>query len=134
MIAVTFVRSDATPMPHSSDKTTLPKAMTIDTMTTNQIRPNRMHVWFNPLYDGIHDQGLDLEAIRTGRSHNQNAQDHGHQLHKPIGRSTTQGRLPTSVPCPRKLVGDDERHGGDHIAQDGWRTTTVPIVPPRPTQ
>ena len=34
---------------------------------------------------GAHDEGLDLEAIQTGRSQDPNARDHGHQLRRPIG-------------------------------------------------
>jgi hypothetical protein len=31
---------------------------------------------------------------------------------------------------PLETKSDDEDHGEDHVTQDGWRTTTVPIVPP----
>jgi hypothetical protein len=35
--------------------------------------------------------------------------------------------------APRRLGGDDEGHGGNHIVQDSWQITIVPTVPPRPT-
>jgi hypothetical protein len=44
----------------------------------------------------------------------------------------TWGQLPTLVRRARKLGNDDEGHDGDHITQDGWRTTTVPTVLPWP--
>jgi hypothetical protein len=101
------------------------------TVPTDQIWPDKTHVRFYPLRDGIHDEGLDLEAIQTGESHNLDARDRGHKLHKPTRRSTTRGRLSTPVWRPKKPGGDDEDHGGDHVARDGWRTTVVPIVPSR---
>jgi len=36
------------------------------TVPTSQIGPDKTHVRFYPLWDGIHDEGLDLEAIYTG--------------------------------------------------------------------
>jgi hypothetical protein len=61
-------------------------------MTTGQIRPDKMHVRSYPLQDGIHDTGLDLEAIQLGGSHDPNDRDHGPQLLKPTRRAMTQGR------------------------------------------
>jgi hypothetical protein len=49
------------------------------TITTGQIRPDKTHVWSYPLWDGIHDEGLDLEAIQPGRSHDPNDRDRGPQ-------------------------------------------------------
>jgi len=60
---VTLVRSDATPAPCNSDKTTPPKAVMFGTVPTGQIWSDKTHVRFYPLWDGIHDEGLDLEAI-----------------------------------------------------------------------
>ena len=73
----TSVRSDTTPALRSSDKTAPPKAMTIGTKNTSQISPEEMHVRFYPLRDGIHDEGFELEATLTDRSHDPNDQDHG---------------------------------------------------------
>ena len=64
---VTLVRSDAIHVPCSSAKTTPPKAVTTGTITTGQIRPDKTHVRFHPLRDGIHDKGLDLETFPAGR-------------------------------------------------------------------
>jgi hypothetical protein len=36
----------------------------------------------HPLWDGIHDSGLDLEAIQANAGLDLGAQDRGHQLHK----------------------------------------------------
>ena len=79
---VTSVQSDATPTPRSSDKTTLPKAVMAGTVPTGQIQPDKTHVRFYPLQEGIHDEDLDQEAIWTDMSHDPNARDCGHQLHK----------------------------------------------------
>jgi hypothetical protein len=92
------------------------------------------YVLFYPLRDGIHDGGLDLEAIQASRSHDPRARDHGHQLHKLTRRSTTSGLLPTLYDAPERPGDDDEGHGRVHVAHDIWRTTTVPTVPPRPAQ
>jgi hypothetical protein len=46
----------------------------------------------------------------------------------------TWGQLPTHVRRPRKPGGNDEDHGEDHVAQDAWRTTTMPVVPLRSVQ
>jgi hypothetical protein len=78
-----LVRSDAIPMPRSTDKTTLPKVVMTGTITTDQIRPDKMHVRLHPLWDGIHDEGLDLEAIQIGESHDPNDRGHGLQLLQP---------------------------------------------------
>ena len=94
--------------------------MTTGTVPTGQIRFNKMHVQHYLLRNGIHDKGLDLEATKTGRSHDPNDRDRGPQLLKATGLSMTRGRLPTPVRCPQKLGGDDENHGEDHVAQDGW--------------
>jgi hypothetical protein len=58
-----LVRSDAVLAPRSTDKTTPPKAVMTDMLTTGQIRSDKMHVKLHPLRDRIHDEGLDLEAI-----------------------------------------------------------------------
>jgi hypothetical protein len=79
-----------------------------------------MYVRSYPLWNGIRDEGLDLEANQTSRSHDPNDQDRGSQPLKPTKQSTTHMRLPTPVRCPKKPGGDDEDHGGDHIAQDDW--------------
>jgi len=60
---VTSVRLDTFPMPHHTNKTIPPKAVMTGTMTTSQIWPEEMRVRSYPLWDGIHDEGLDLEAI-----------------------------------------------------------------------
>ena len=116
---VPSVRSDATPTPRSSDKTTPSKAVTADTMPTGQIRPDKTHVRFYPLRDGIHDEGLNLEAIQASGNHDPNDRDRGPPHLKTTRRSTTRGRPPTPVRRPRKPGDDDEGHGGDHVAQDG---------------
>jgi len=59
------------------------------TMTIVQIWPDKMHVRSYPLPNGIHDKGLDLEAIQISGSHNLNNQDRGPKLVKPTGRSMT---------------------------------------------
>jgi hypothetical protein len=46
-----------------------PKVVTIGTMTTGQIKSDKMKVRSHPLQDGIHDEGLNLEAIQTDGSH-----------------------------------------------------------------
>jgi hypothetical protein len=73
----------------SLDKTTPPKAVMAGTVPTSQIRPDKMHVRFNPLQDGIHDKGLDLEAIQPGGSHDPNDRDRGPQLLKLTRRPMT---------------------------------------------
>jgi hypothetical protein len=45
------------------------------TMTTSQVRPNETRVLSCPLRDGIHDEGLDLEATQAGGNHNPNDRD-----------------------------------------------------------
>jgi hypothetical protein len=53
----------------------------VTTGTTIHI-PNtvdRMHVRFYPPWDGIHDKGLDLEAVLPGESHDPNDWDRGPQ-------------------------------------------------------
>jgi hypothetical protein len=72
-----LVQSDAISAPHSIDKTTPPKVVMTGTITTGQIRPNKTHVQLHPLRNRIHDEGLDLEAIQTGESHDPNDQDRG---------------------------------------------------------
>ena len=52
-------------------------------ITTGQIRPDMTHVRFYSLRDGIHDEGLDLEAIRTGGGHDPNDRGRGPQLLRP---------------------------------------------------
>jgi len=56
--------------------------MTTGTVPTGQIRPDKTHVRFYPLWDGIHDGGLDLEANQVDGSHDLGTRDCGHQLHK----------------------------------------------------
>jgi hypothetical protein len=36
-----------------------------------------MHVQLHPLWDRIHNEGLDLEAIQTDEGHDPNDQDRG---------------------------------------------------------
>ena len=76
-------------MPYCTNKTIPPKAVMTGTMTTSQIWPEEMRVRSYPLWDGIHDEGLDLEAIQTGGIHDPNDWDHGPQLLKPTRRSMT---------------------------------------------
>jgi hypothetical protein len=38
-------------------------------MTIGQIRPEKTRVRSYPLWDEIHDKGLDLEAIQTDENH-----------------------------------------------------------------
>jgi len=47
-----------------------------------QIWSDNIYVWSYPLRDGIHDGGLDLEAIQVDESHDPGAWDRGHQLNK----------------------------------------------------
>ena len=133
-MAVTSVWSDTIPVVRHTDKTIPPKAVTMGTITTSQIRPDKTRVRPHPLLDEIHDEGFDLKATRTDENHDPNDRDCGLQFLKTERRSTTQGRLPTPVRRPRKPGDDDEDHDGDHIAQDGRRTTAMPTVPPRPAQ
>ena len=42
-------------------------------MTIGQISPDKTYVRSYPLRDGIHDEGLDLEANQTGGSHDPNS-------------------------------------------------------------
>jgi hypothetical protein len=90
------------------------------TMPTVQTWPDKTHVPSYPPRDGIHEEGLDLEANQIDGSHDPNDQDRGPQLLMPTRQSTTQRWLPTPVRHSRKPGGDDEDHGGDHVAQDGW--------------
>ena len=70
-------------MPCHTDKTIPPKAVTTGTMTTGKIRPDKMHVRPHPLWDGIHDEGIDLKAIQTSGNHDPNDRDRGPQLLQP---------------------------------------------------
>jgi hypothetical protein len=63
----------------------------IGTMTTGQIWPDETSVLFYPLWDRIHDEGLDLEAIQIYGSHDPNGLDRGPTLLKTTRRSTTIG-------------------------------------------
>jgi hypothetical protein len=58
-----LVRSDTIPVPHRTDKIILHKAVMTGMMTTSQIQSDKMRVQSYPLWDGTHDEGLDLEAI-----------------------------------------------------------------------
>jgi hypothetical protein len=78
---------------------------------TIQIRPDKMHVRSYLSRDGIHDEGLNLEAIQTGESLNPNDQDRGPQPLKPTKQLVTRRRQPTPIRCPGKPGGDDEDHG-----------------------
>ena len=55
-------------MPCRTDKTIPPKAMTTGTTTTDQIWLNETRVRSYPLWDGIHDESLDLEAIQISEA------------------------------------------------------------------
>ena len=48
-----------------------------------QIRSDKTKVRLHPLWDGIHDESLDLEAIQIDGSHDPNDWDRGPQLLKP---------------------------------------------------
>ena len=50
---------------------------------TVQIGTYETHVRFYPLWDGIHDEGLHLEAIQTDESHDTNDRGRGPQLLQP---------------------------------------------------
>jgi hypothetical protein len=52
------------------------------TTTTGQIQPYKMHVRSHPLWDEMHDGGLDLKATWTDESHDPNNRDRGLQLLK----------------------------------------------------
>jgi hypothetical protein len=69
-------------MPRRTNKTIPPKAVTTSTMTTGQIRPEKMRVRSYPLRDEIHDKGLDPEAIQTDENHDSNDRDRGPPLLK----------------------------------------------------
>ena len=51
-------------------------------ITTGQIRLDKMHVRSHPLWDGIHDGGLDLEATQANESRDPNDRDRGLRLLK----------------------------------------------------
>jgi len=50
------------------------------TTTTGQIRTYKMRGQSHPLWNGIHDGGLDLKATRTDKSHDPNDRNHGPHL------------------------------------------------------
>jgi hypothetical protein len=54
-------------------------------MTISQIGPDETSVQSYPLWDGIHDKGLDLEAIQAGENHNPNDRDHAHHSSRQQG-------------------------------------------------
>jgi hypothetical protein len=74
-----------------------PRAVTIGMMTTDQIWPNKMYVRSHPLWDEIHDGGLDLKDTQTDESHDPTNKDRVLQLLKMTKRLTTQGQLPTPI-------------------------------------
>ena len=51
------------------------KAMMTGMMTTSQILPDETRVRSYPLRDGIHDEGLDLEAMQASGNHDPNDRD-----------------------------------------------------------
>jgi hypothetical protein len=53
-----------------------------------------------PATDGIHDEGLDLEASQAGGNHDPNDIDYGPPLLKTTRKSMTWGWPPTPVRCP----------------------------------
>jgi hypothetical protein len=63
------------------------------TMTTVQVRPDKMHVRPHPLWDGIRDKAFDLKAIQAGGYHDPKGRDCA------LGSSRQQG---------------DHRPGGSH--------------------
>jgi hypothetical protein len=60
-----------------------------DMVPTIQIRPDKTHVRSYLSWDGIHNEGLNLEAIQTGESLNPNDRDRGPQPLKPTKQSVT---------------------------------------------
>jgi hypothetical protein len=62
-------------------------AVMADTVPTIQMWPNKTHVRSYPPWDGIHDEGLELEAIQTGESHDPN--DRGAAL-SPLSQQSNQ--------------------------------------------
>jgi hypothetical protein len=59
------------------------------TMPIVQTWPNKMHVPSYPPWDGIHKEGLDLEANQIDGSHDRNDPDRGPQLLMPTRQSMT---------------------------------------------
>ena len=55
-------------MPRCTDKTT-PQVVTTGTEPTVQLWTDKTWVRSHPLWDGIHDENIDLEAIQISKSH-----------------------------------------------------------------
>ena len=93
-----------------------PEVVTTGTTTTSQIWPYKTCVRSHPLWDGIHDGGLDLTATWTDESHDPNDQDRGLQLLKD-DQVIDDLRVATNSPTtPRKPGDKDKYHGRDHVA------------------
>jgi type II restriction/modification system DNA methylase subunit YeeA len=90
------------------------------TEPTVQIRSDNRKVRSHPLRDGIHDEGLDLEAIQTNESHNPNDRDHGPQLLKPTRYRRPRGgyQLLYDALGNQETITKTTTEG--HVTQDGW--------------